>query len=242
MPPRTTATTTDTSCPHRRPGQPHREGSFLRLVRRVAWYNLRYVARLIVAALGGLRAVGTERVPLRGGLIVAANHLSLADPPLLQLALPRFLHFLMTDRFYYLPLLHGFSRFWGVLVVKEGGMNKESLRAATDLLEQGEAIGVFPEGGLRREGRPRPVQQGMALLAQRARVPILPVAIAGTERLLPPDTWRIHRSRVVLYVGELIPPDDLSRDELARRVAAALRGCEQKARSLWPRRSDPDCG
>jgi len=207
--------------------------SFLhRFTRWLLYHEIRIVCRTGLTALGGVRAAGEERVPRRGGLIVAANHLSLADPVVLQTYVPRFLNYLMTDKFYYVPVLHQFVRFWGVLVVKQEGSNKETLRAAEEVLARGGAVGIFPEGGLPRGGAAREVQSGVALLARRARVPILPVGLAGTERLLPPGALCLHRAPLAVYIGEPIPPGREDRDTFAAAVAQAIRSCAARAREL----------
>lgn len=216
-----------------RPDPPRRNPGFARRLARAAiLYNFRSVLRFALEQACGVRVLGEERVPARGGLLVAANHLSFADPVILQAYTPRFLTYLMTDKFYYAPILHGLVAFWGVLVVKREGLNKEALRSAGDVLAAGGAIGIFPEGGISRDRLVHDAQPGIALLAQRARVPILPVGIAGTERLLPPDTFRLHRARLGLYFGEPIPPAGQGRRELADEVTAALRLCAERARAL----------
>ncbi len=215
------------------PDEPQRDPGPLRRLARIAiLYNVRTALRVVLQCVCGARVAGEERVPLRGGLVVAANHLSFADPVILQTYVPRFLTYLMTDKFYYAPVLHGLVAFWGVLVVKRQGLNKEALRAAGGILAAGGAVGIFPEGGISRDGLVHDAQPGLALLAQRARVPILPVGIAGTERLLAPDTFRLRRARLGLYLGELIRPAGQDRQELARQVTAALRLCAERARAL----------
>ena len=75
-------------------------------------------------------------------------------------------------------------------------------------LARGGAVGIFPEGGITRQGGVREAQQGAALLAQRARVPIVPVAIAGTERLLPPGEGRLRRAALRIVIGEALLPGE----------------------------------
>lgn len=212
--------------------QPRPLGPWGRLARVLLFYNLRTPVRAILRALCGVRVVGEEHVPLRGGVIVASTHASLADSVILQTFVPRHLTYLMGDKFYYLPVVHQLVRFWGVLVVKQAGMNKDVLRAAEGVLARGGAIGIFPEGGITRQGPVREARQGVALLARRARVPIVPVGIAGTERLLPPGQRRLHRARLRLYIGEPILAGDCDRSDLAARVTAALRSCADRAQRL----------
>jgi len=205
---------------------PRGASRLLHAARAGVLYSVRLPIRIAVRA----RVLGEGRAPLRGGLIVAANHASFADPVVLQSYLPRHLTYLMTERLYHLPGLHWFFRFWGVLSVKEDGLNKGPLRAAERVLASGGAVGIFPEGGISRDGLVHDARPGIAALARRAGVPILPVGLAGIERLLPPDTWRLHPSRVALCMGDLIDPEGQSRDGLAARVTRDLRACAARAR------------
>lgn len=204
----------------------------MRLSRALAYYSLRPAVRLGLSLAGGVRVEGEERVPLAGGLVVASNHLSLADAVVLQACVPRILTYLMGEKFYHVPGIHQFVRFWGVLIVRERGMSKDALRAAGEVLAAGGAVGVFPEGGISRDGRVRPAQPGAALIAQRAGVPILPVGLAGTERLLPPGSARLHRARLGICFGEPVIPCREPRQALAGRLTAALRACAERARQL----------
>ncbi|NQT87037.1 1-acyl-sn-glycerol-3-phosphate acyltransferase, partial [bacterium] len=111
------------------------------------------------------RVEGMEHVPRRGGLIVACNHSSMADPTVLQAYIPRHITYLMGSKYYHVPILHHMVRFYGIVCIEENGRNKAALRAAESVLLQGRAIGVFPEGGISRDGQVGPAQPGAALLA-----------------------------------------------------------------------------
>jgi 1-acyl-sn-glycerol-3-phosphate acyltransferase len=139
---------------------------------------------------------------------------------------------MMTSKYYYAAGLRQFCWFWGVVVVKQRGMNREAIRAAADVLRRGGTVGIFPEGRLSRDGLVHEAKAGIALLAQQARVPILPVGLAGVERILPPDTWTLHRARTTLCFGDLISPEGLSRDDLTGRVTRGIRACAKEARRI----------
>ena len=208
---------------------------FLRAARFILLHELKVFLRAGLGATCGVRVVGEERVPRRGGLIVAPIHTSFADPVVLQTYFPRRILYMMTDKYYNEPHLHPFLRFWGALVVKAQGLNKEAIRAATDALERGAVIGIFPEGALSRDGLIHDAQPGAAMIAQRAHVPILPVGFSGIERLMPPDTWRLHRAPIAICFGEPLSPEGLTRDELTARLSQALRDVRARARQLLPR-------
>jgi len=164
---------------------------WLRAARMAVLHIVRLPIRVGLGLTCSARLVGEERIPLRGSVIVAPNHTSFADPVILQAFFPRHLTYLMTERYYRLPFLHQFFRFWGVVPLREGGWNREALRRAEEVLGAGRAVAIFPEGEISRDGLIHEARPGIATLARRSGAPILPVGIAGPERLLPPDTWRL---------------------------------------------------
>ena len=193
-------------------------------------YNVRVPVRLALRALCDARAEGWERIPLHGGLIVAANHTSFCDPIILQAYTPRHLTYLMIDRYYRARAVAWFCRFWGAIPVREAGLNVKPVRRASDLLRAGRAIGIFPEGRISRDGLIHDAEPGVALLARRAGVPIVPVGMDGVQRFLPPDTWAFSRSRMTMVVGEPIRPEGRSRNELAAEIMDQIRTCARRAR------------
>ena len=210
-----------------------RLGRMLQRVAQVVFlYLIRIPIRIVVGAMCHARLIGGERIPLRGAAIVAANHTSLADPVVLQAYLPRRLTFLMTDKFHHIAAVRWFARVWCVVVVKRAGVNRDAMRGAIDALARGEAVGIFPEGGLSRDGKVHDALPGIALLAQRTGVPVVSVGLAGIERLLPPDTWTFGRAPIAMVVGEPVCPQGESRDELADRINAALRVAAAEARRV----------
>jgi 1-acyl-sn-glycerol-3-phosphate acyltransferase len=191
-----------------------------------------YNARLLVRAICRARVEGAEHVPFGGGLIIACNHSSMADPTVLQAYIPRHITYLMGSKYYDVPIVNQFVRFYGALCIEENGLNKRTLRHAEELLHRGRAVGIFPEGGISRDGEVHPAQPGVALLAHRTSLPILPVGMSGVERILPPDTFRFRPARVGISIGEAIEPTGLARRDITPRVEEAIRNAVDRAREL----------
>jgi 1-acyl-sn-glycerol-3-phosphate acyltransferase len=192
-----------------------------------------------------IRTQGLQGLPREGPLIVAVNHMSNADPPLvagwLTPALGRRPHFLAKESLFRGPL--GLVMRWqGVVPVRAGGSDVDAYRAARALLEAGEVVVIFPEGTRSWDGVLAEPKPGATLLAVRTGAPILPVGISGTDRFLPregrlprfrtPITLRVgHPFRLAAATGA-DRREALSRatEELMSRLAALL---DPRHRGRW---------
>jgi 1-acyl-sn-glycerol-3-phosphate acyltransferase len=178
-----------------------------RLAYGLAWLIL----RTALALWGGLRVDGLEHVPRRGGILLAPNHASYSDPPIVALACPRIVWFMTRADLFRIPLLAAVMRVFHAFPVQTGGVDRVALRRSDQLLRAGEALCVFPEGGVSEDGRLQPLKPGVSLLAVRAGVPIVPVGLARTHQFLPPARrWPgFARGGVEVRFGPPILPDHL---------------------------------
>jgi len=142
--------------------------------------------------------------PDKGSYIVAANHESLIDPVALQVAVTnRRLHYMMTSVFYFTAALNHFSRAMRCIPVIDGSStNRDALRLALDVLKAEEVVGIFPEGQrVNGEEQANPFR-GVAFIARRAGVPVIPARIRGTGQALPKGAKWFRRSRVTVTIGD----------------------------------------
>jgi 1-acyl-sn-glycerol-3-phosphate acyltransferase len=160
-------------------------------------------------------------LPQDGPLIVVANHMSNADPPLvagwLTPKLGRQMHILAKESLFVGPIGAVLRRL-GATPVRSGGSDIEAYRVARDVLNRGEVLTIFPEGTRSRDGQIAEAKPGVAMLATRSNVPILPVGVSGTDRFLGRGA-RFPRigSPIKLRVGQ---PFTVSLDpSLPRRAA-----------------------
>ncbi len=186
------------------------------------------LVRFVLSSIARVRVHGLEGVPREGPLIVVANHLSNADPPLvggwLTPALGRRMRFLAKEELFRGPV-GAWLRNEGVIMVRAGGSDVDAYRAARGVLDRGEVLCIFPEGTRSRTGTLQEARPGVALLATRTRVPILPVGVSGTDRLIPPGSSRLDiGARITLRVGQ---PFQLQHDaSLPRRAQMHAAGEE----------------
>jgi 1-acyl-sn-glycerol-3-phosphate acyltransferase len=167
--------------------------------RSMTWV-MRFLVGIVIEP--ALHVQGMENVPSAGGLLVVSNHVGKIDPPLLGAYLPRL-------DVYYMAKSEFFTGFWARWIlsgfhafpVVRGTADRPSLRRSLRLLDAGHVVVLYPEGSRSPDGklgRPRP---GAGFLARVARVPVLPVGVWGTEKVLPRGSMRPHRSAVHVRVG-----------------------------------------
>lgn len=196
-----------------RPAMPTREPSTLlgRLFRGLPAH--------VAKALFRVHVVDRDSVP-EGGAILAGNHVSYGDPMLLWCAAPRHVHFMAKSELWDNALLRwALPRLWS-FPIHRGQADREALSRASELLRSGELVGLFPEGTRRRSpDAAGEAYGGAAFLAIRNGVPVVPVGIAGTEKIRPEGTRSMHFPRVTIVFGEPLEPSRFA--EGARRVRTA---------------------
>ncbi|HVA38274.1 MAG TPA: lysophospholipid acyltransferase family protein [Candidatus Dormibacteraeota bacterium] len=131
-----------------------------------------------------MRVAGTEHVPRSGPLILACNHVSYLDPPVLGCAAPRPVTFMAKIELFRIPVLGPLIAAVGAFPVDRGKGDVVAIRTAVKELERGGCIGIFPEGGRVRPGEERAAQPGVALLAYLSRARVVPAAIVGSNQAI----------------------------------------------------------
>ena len=173
-----------------------------------------------------LRVYGRERVPMDGGLVVASNHFSWIDPPVLGAAIPRTLYFMAKVEAHRVPGLGQLMRSFGAFSVRRGESDREAVRTMRQLVRDGHALGLFAEGTRQRSGVPGPVQPGAAMVAINEEAPVICSAIYGSFE------WRLGNfSPVSLAWGTPMSFDGLPRGGKGYREASVE--IEREIRKLW---------
>ena len=191
------------------------------LVSRILWVLCWLPARLL-AIWFPYSSVQRCATPV-GAYVAVINHLSHLDPPVAGLAIRRPVRFLALDELWGNSAILDriLDAFEAIPFPREGRYPIGALKQAVRHLESGGIIGVFPEGRRVRTWGDAPVTRGAAWLAVKADVPLVPVAIWGTQHAMPFDTMRLRRAPVRVVVGCPIEPAQFA--ECADRVQALTR-------------------
>ena len=158
----------------------------------------RFLLGGLVGALSGWEVRGREHVPPTGGLIVASNHISFWDPPLVGTAAVRELHFLAKEELFRTPLLGPLIRAFNAIPIRRGVADLSGLTKAMEVLRAGRALLMFPEGTRARDGELHAARPGVGMLAVATDARIVPACIGGSNR---PGKWLTHRGRVRVSFG-----------------------------------------
>lgn len=164
------------------------------------FYVLKSVMIFLLVSLSRWRVKGVENVPMRGGLLIVANHISLVDPPLVAASVKRRVVFLAKEELFRTAFWRKFFIAAGAIPVYRGRLNRGLFDRIEGLLKQGEALVMFPEGTRSVDAKLQPPLPGSALIAVRSGVPILPVGITGTEELRTRG-WILRRPEIMVNIG-----------------------------------------
>ena len=153
------------------------------------------------------RVRGRENVPSQGPVLVVANHLNLADPPLVGVSLGRKVIFMAKKELFRFRFIGYFIGGFGAFPVHRGKLDRKALYQAEQVLANGLALVMFPEATRSKNAQLQPAFPGSALIALRSGAPILPVGITGTERIKG-VAWLLRRPEIIVNIGQpfYLPP------------------------------------
>ena len=162
----------------------------------ILWRLIRGVIRLVAAIVLDIQVVGRQNVLETGPLIIASNHLSWTDVPLIPAFLKRKVVYMAKEETFQ-GKMGWLVRFLGAFPVKRGEADRQSLRTAQQQLKTGHILSIFPEGTRSKIHSLGQAHAGMGMIALRSGAPVLPVAIYGSENAL-----KKFRPRITIIFGE----------------------------------------
>ncbi|MCA8972227.1 MAG: 1-acyl-sn-glycerol-3-phosphate acyltransferase, partial [Planctomycetes bacterium] len=196
-------------------------GGFLATLDAFAFAVFRVVLRAALTLYFRMSVRG-DRTLHHGPAIVVANHQSFLDSLLVGVAVRPRVRFVMTELFANVRGLRWFFRWNRVIIMREESSNREMFKQSLAALQNGEVLGIFPEGTISLDGSLSEFQPGALSMALRERVPIVPVALVGAHRALH-RSMRFPRPRKIrVEVGAPIPPDELFPRSASRTEALEI--------------------
>lgn len=182
--------------------------------------------------LGGVRVVRlcADGIDWRRPYVVAANHQSQIDIPIVFAMLPMPIRFLAKRSLFFIPVF-GWSMWGARFIAVDRSSSRKSRRSidrAAEKIRRGPSLVVFPEGTRTPDGGLQAFKSGAFVIAVKAGVPVLPVAIRGTFEVLPRDRLAVRPGEVTMIVGSPVPTSGESgvrdKDELRRVVRERIDG------------------
>jgi len=194
---------------------------------RFGYWFVCFTVRTVFRFLCGLRLKGKGNIPAAGPFILASNHKSWFDPPLVGSSCPREIHFAAKKELFQTPILGRLISYLNSIPVKRSGFDREALVRLGEALEKGGAIVIFPEGTRYLDDRLHPPKAGVGLMAMKYDVPIVPVFVANSANI----RRQIFRRKVAVTFGKPFHVADIPdlpegkeayqaiADEVMRRIA-----------------------
>ena len=185
------------------------------------WYGgWRGLCQIVAITAFGIRSFGRENVPTQGGALLASNHQSFLDPMVVGLCLWREVHYLARDSLFRQPAFGWLIRSVNAFPVKRDTVDLGAIKESLRRLKDHQLLLLFGEGTRTRDGSIAPLQPGMAMMARRAKVPLVPVVIDGAFEAWPRDSkiWRFCTIRVMF--GQLITAEQIA--ALGDKAAAQI--------------------
>lgn len=187
------------------------------------------IFKVLFKILLRLEVSGTENIPARGPLVIASNHLSLLDPPVLGTAATRKVNF-MAKQELFVPILGDIYKALGAFPVKRGGADRNAIKHGLDILQRGDVLAIFPEGTRSKTGNLGKTEPGALMLAGKAQAVIVPACVAGTDikrcGRLWPKVKVVFGKPMYFPEGQTINKELLKEltDELMQRIAELQKG------------------
>lgn len=164
-----------------------------------------FLSGLVARIFLHIRLTGIENIPKDGGVIIAANHLSYLDIPLLGYStygIRRDVDYMGKKELFAIPVIGYLLRRLGGFPVDREKLDRTAFREAIKRLKSGRVLIIYPEGRRSRDGRLQSGKPGVGMMVKMSGVKVIPAAIIGTDKALPPGSWMIKPTPVTIEFGK----------------------------------------
>ena len=187
---------------------------------------------IILTVFNRLEVIGSGNVPEKGGVMLAANHVSYLDPLVIGAALKRRATYMAREGLFNIPMLGAFVRSFS-FPVRRGRPQPSTIKEAVRRLKQGELIVMFPEGGRSVNGNLLDAKRGVGVIAAISRMPVVPTLIKGTEKALPVGAKFLRSAKITVIFGTPIRVDKEETDKqyqerISRDIIEAIKNLKVK--------------
>ena len=195
---------------------------------------MRGVGRGLMAVLADFEIKGREKLPKKGPMILAGNHVAVLEAVMMAIYTPGIVEFLGNGDIPFDPNYAFIANSYDLISVNRGNLDRKSLQLALDVLKQGGILGIFPEGGTWDPDQMQ-AQTGVAWLSYRSQVPVLPIGFGGIKGGLK-KALAFKHPRLVMNVGDLIPPVTLTNESQSMKtnLERAANHIMQEIKALIP--------
>ena len=167
--------------------------------------------------------IGRENIPPQRSYIIASNHISYLDPFLLGLCSVRHFYFLAKESLFKTKISNFFFRSIGAFPVKRDTSDFGAMREALRRIKSGNPLVLFPEGTRGYSSRAKKPHPGIGFLAAKAGVPVVPVYISGSDKVLPEGAKRLYRHPIKIMIGQPVTfPSHMSYEDMADHIVQKI--------------------
>lgn len=180
---------------------------------------VKVILRVLFTVVLRMRVEGTENIPKEGPLVIASNHLSLLDPPVIGTAATRKVHF-MAKQELFVPILGDIYKILGAFPVRRGGADRAAIKHGIEILQSSQVLAIFPEGTRSKTGKLGKAEPGALMMASKAMATIVPCCVIGTDFQRQGRIW----PKVTVRFGKpmFFPADAVINKELLHNMTEDL--------------------
>jgi len=195
----------------------------------VLYSIIRFFLDVFFTVLFRCEIIGKENIPASGGMIMAANHQSNWDPPLAAVFATRPVSYMAKQELFDIPVFGSIIRSLHAFPVKRGAADRNAIKTALQILAQEKCLGLFPEGTRSKDGKIHKPEAGIALIAAKAKVPVVPTALLGTEKMFSKTDFlpklRVIYGEAMFFTGDIKDKEALQAfsQEIMDRIAEMIK-------------------
>ncbi|MEK6560298.1 MAG: lysophospholipid acyltransferase family protein [Nitrospirota bacterium] len=172
------------------------------ILSRIFYVIVIYFIAIFARLFFRVRVSGVENIPTSGGVIVAANHVSYLDIPLLAYSLIRPANFIAKKELFTIPVLGTLLRLLGAIPIDREKIDRSALREITKKLNSGNVVVIYPEGTRSLNGKLQAGKPGVGFIVRMSGKKVVPAAIIGTDKAMPSGSWFLRPYPVTIRFGK----------------------------------------